>query len=181
MTLIELLISISLLTIVMAGLVTAMLIVLDTTDTTRQTVTDSSGAQLLTSYLVSDAQAADTVQPSPSCAADRLLELRWTDADKSIGTVTDVVYIVEAGATGNSQLARYSYTVSGGACVQTGKAVMVRAVDPGATATKASCAPSACDDSAVRVGLTVTALSTEPHTGNYTSFKFDVLGSRRTK
>lgn len=173
MTLIELLISISLLTVIMAGLITAMLLVFDTTDATRSKITDTSAAQLLTSYLVSDAQSADAVQPSGGCtgaSGTHVLELRWTDAANS-ALVTDVQYVLEPNGTGSSQLTRYAYNAG---CTQTDRSVIVRSVGT------ATCI-SPCADSARQIGLDVTALSTDAKTGNYSAYSFEVLGYRRVK
>lgn len=182
MTLIELLISIVLLTVIMSAIVTAFILVLNTVDSTRQTVTDSTGAQLVTSWLVSDAQSADHVQPASGCvpAVAPLLELNWTDADNTTG-VTDVKYVIEDAGNGNFQLSRYAYAVSGaGACTQSDQTVLVRAVDPGTTLQ--ACAPApACSDTSKQVALTVTALSKDPKTGNYSPYTFTVTGTRRTQ
>lgn len=170
MTLIELIISMALLTVVMAGLTTAFLLVLDTTESTKAKVTDSTGAQLLTSYLVSDVQSSDSVQPTTGgCGGLPLLELKWADA--SSGAVTDVQYVLESNSNGNFQLARYRYD---GSCGLQDKTVIVRAVST------ATCT-SPCDSTARQIGLNVTALSKDAKTGNYSSYTFQVLGSRRTK
>src|SRR5579872_5381630 len=129
-TLVEMLLSIVLIGIIFSALAAAFTVAMNTLDSTSQKVTDSSGAQLLTSYLVADAQSSDHVQPTDfSCRAGRLLELRWTDADSTIGTVTDVVYQVVAQAGVNSSLIRYAYTVStGNVCTLTQSTVIVREV-----------------------------------------------------
>ena len=67
-----------------------------------------------------------------------------------------------------------------GACTQSEHTVLVRAVDPGTTAQ--ACAPApACSDTSKQVALTVTALSQDPKTGNYSPYTFTVTGARRTQ
>src|SRR5439155_1213083 len=94
MTLVELLMAVMLLGIIFAALTGAMALAFYTLDTSRQTVTDSSGAQLLSSYLPNDVQSVgnpaaisgatnttDHVDPTDfSCDpgdSGLLLELRW--------------------------------------------------------------------------------------------------------
>lgn len=179
MTLVELLIATSLLAVVMSGIVTAFLLVLQTSSAADQKITDSTGAQLLTSWLVSDAQSADVVNPGATCATGKtvLLELRWTDADNTTGT-TDVAYVSEDTGDGNFRLTRYVYD---GSCVQQRQTTVVRDIDPAATT--AICTPSAtpCADNARQVGLDVTAKSLDPKTDSYSSYEFQVVGSRRTQ
>jgi prepilin-type N-terminal cleavage/methylation domain-containing protein len=178
-TLVELLIAISLLGIVMGALISAMILSLRTVDATRQKITDTTGAQLVTSWLVGDAQSAQKVNPSASCdsSSDNLLELRWTDAADNT-TITDVVYTAETADATNMQLSRVVYAVSGASCTQTAKEQLVRDISTTGSATVAVCSP-ACDDSATRVGLHVTAFSTQPNSTQYSSYTFEVYGSRR--
>jgi prepilin-type N-terminal cleavage/methylation domain-containing protein len=182
-TLIELLMSVMLLTIIFGALVAAMEISFQTIDSARQRVTDSTGAQLLSSFLVSDIQSADHVQPTDfSCHSGGLLELRWTDASSLVGTTTDVVYNVESAGGGNSQLTRYSYTVvAGNSCTLVETHIIVRAVDSGAAATKVTCTPAPCNDSTRDIDMQVTALSKDPKSGLYQPYVFDVAGTRRVK
>src|SRR4051794_3642848 len=148
-TLIELLIAVTLMGMVMAALTSAMIVAFRTVDSTRETVTDSAGAQLLSAYLVSDAQSSDHVMPAGACTSSPVLELRWTDADKS-GT-TDVVYKAESDGVGGSRLVRVEYAVgSGGGCSQTAIKTLVQTVDPATT--NAVCSPSPCNDTAKVVG-----------------------------
>lgn len=178
MTIIELMISILLLTIIMGALVTAMAIAFRTMDATRQKVTDTSGAQLLTSWLVTDAQNADKVNPAATCESGSLLELRWTDSADNT-TVTSVVYKVEGmSGSSDSQLIRAVYN---GACTQQSRQILVKDVSPTATDTFASCTPSPCNDNSVRVGLTVKAFSQDLHTNAYVPYTFQVFGTRRTQ
>src|SRR4051812_5416202 len=179
-TLIELLIAVTLMGMVMAALTSAMIVAFRTVDSTRETVTDSARAQLLSAYLVSDAQSADQVMPTDACTSSPILELRWTDADKS-GT-TDVVYNTEADGTGGFRLVRYQYSVaSGGGCTQTAIKTLVQTVDQAGT--KAACNPTPCNDSTVQINLHVTALSNVPGTksGFYSKYEFDLSGTRRTQ
>ena len=182
MTLIELLISVTLVTVVMGALTTAMLLVYDTTDASRNQISDTSGAQLVTSWLVSDAQSAGTISPSPGCGGSPLLELQWTDA-KTANGVVDVQYVEQAGAAG-TQLARVAYSVSSaGVCTQTNSDVLVRGVNPSSSATYAYCLPTKvpeCSGTPTEVGLNVTA-TIQTNTGNYAPYTFQSIGYRRTQ
>jgi Tfp pilus assembly protein PilV len=180
-TLVELLISVMLLVIVTGGLITAMIVSMRTVDATRQRITDTTGAQLVTSWLVSDAQNANHVNPASSCltgTGTKVLELNWTDSADNT-TVTDVLYETEPADATNFQLARVVYTVSGATCTQQSKQLLVRDVSTTAGQTIAVCSPT-CGDAATRVGLHVTAFATQPNNANYTSYTFEVYGSRRT-
>lgn len=189
-TLIELLIATAILVVLMTGLTAAMIVSLESVVGRSQSVTDTSGAQLLSSYLVTDAQSADVVKPASTCdsGAGVLLELRWTDADGTTGT-TDVVYKTEATSASDSRLVRDTYTVSsGGSCAAAGSTVIVPDVDPAQTAAKCD-GGSTCNSGSTVVGLHVTACSSDPRlqdagcsdtsaTG-YRPYRFDVSGARR--
>jgi prepilin-type N-terminal cleavage/methylation domain-containing protein len=182
-TLIELLIGVTILVMILGAIGTAMTVAFRTISTQRQTVTDSAGAQLLVSYLASDAQSADGVQPTDfNCGGGGLLELRWLDADKNFGMV-DVVYKIEAGSAGDSQLTRYRYTLSRTATdcdtpTSSQSAALVLSVDPAHTTTWCDGVVS-CSSSSTIVGMRVVAFSGQPKNGNYSSYTFDVTGSRR--
>lgn len=189
MTLIELMISVGLVTVVMGALVTALMLVYDTTASTTQKVTDSTGAQLVTSWLVNDAQSADTVQPSPGCpvaTGTKILELQWTDAKLANGIV-DVQYVAQDAGNGNLQLARVAYNVdSAGACTTANTDVLVRAIaslsatPPNGPGAAVVCVPASCTNPS-EVGLDITSLSKDPHTGNYDPYTYEVVGYRRTQ
>jgi prepilin-type N-terminal cleavage/methylation domain-containing protein len=187
-TLIELLIAVVLLAMIMAALVTAMAVSFRTIDATRQRVTDTTGAQLVASWLASDAQSARHVNPSASCdtSSGNLLELRWIDAATNTAVI-DVVYKVEEAGSGDSQLSRYAYD---GSCALQSQHVLVRDLSSASGANYAICVPGknpaghcdrvpADDDASTRVGLHLTALSTSVHSDQYSSYTFEVFGSRR--
>jgi prepilin-type N-terminal cleavage/methylation domain-containing protein len=187
-TLVELLIAVLLLGLIMSALVTAMTVSFRTVDATRQRVTDTTGAQLVASWLASDAQSARHINPSSSCVSGsgKLLELRWTDAETN-SAVTDVVYKVEAADAGNSQLSRYVYD---GSCTLQSQRILVRDLSSVSGANYAICIPGknpvghcdgvpADDDASTRVGLHLTALSNTLHSDQYSSYTFEVFGSRR--
>jgi len=190
-TLIELLIAVVLLGAIMAAITSATIVAFRTIDSSRQTVTDSAGAQLLSSYLVTDVQSSDKVNPSApdTCSAAGggtiALELRWSDASQVAAgaaspAVTDVVYQTEPDGSGDFRLARYSYSVnSAGACSLTSQKTLVQNVSTTAGDTQAVCSPS-CNNNANQVGLHVTAFSQQPKTGFYQKYQFDLSGTRRT-
>lgn len=190
-TLIELLIAVGILFFLIAAIGTAMIVAFRGISGRSQTVTDTSGAQLLTSYLVTDAQSADHVNPNTlaagnadkfTCDAAGLLELRWTDANGTSGT-TDVVYKIESTSTTDYRLTRYVYTadVAAKSCGAgpTDQTVMVPNVSNVAADTKAVCDTASCTDASDTVGLHVTAFSAEPKSNQYSAYTFDVSGARR--
>jgi prepilin-type N-terminal cleavage/methylation domain-containing protein len=186
LTLIELLIAVVIMGLMLGAITTAMIVAFRTVDARRQAVTDSSGAQLLVSYLVSDVQSADRVQPTDfRCDPGALLELRWTDADASLNRMTVAAYTATTGPAG-TQLFRNEYSLSASATSCSGiiptRKGLVKDVDT--TASSARCdggPPATCDDSSVIVGLRVKAFSTQPKGNVYVPYTFDVSGTRRVK
>lgn len=181
-TLIELLIAVILAAVMLAAVGSAMIVAFRTISARAQGVTDSGGAQLLVSYLVSDVQAAEKVQPTDfRCDSAALLELRSVDADTSLGRMTVTTYSAVTGSTG-SQLSRAVYTMSSTATACAGvtpdSTVLVRDVDPAGTA--ARCDNTAtCSNSSLIVGLRVKAYSIQTTGTVYGSYTFDVSGTRR--
>ncbi|MGN6474812.1 MAG: type II secretion system protein [Mycobacteriales bacterium] len=194
-TLIELLISVLILGIVVSGITTAMIVSLDSLVGRAQAVTDTTGAQILSAYLVADAQSADQVNPASTCddgtATRVLLELRWTDADATTGT-SDVVYRTQptsgSGSTTDYRLVRdlYSVTTGPNPCSLTSETVVVRDVSSIATDTKALCdGGSTCNNSSSQVGLQVAACVSDVNNNTCGSvasaaYVFQVSGTRRT-
>jgi prepilin-type N-terminal cleavage/methylation domain-containing protein len=194
-TLIELLIATSILGILVTAIVAAMLVSLGGLAGQAQAVTDTTGAQLLSSYLVTDAEGADYVNPGqlPTGDANKftcddgtgtrvLLELRWTDADGTTGT-TDAVYRIEPTSATDYRLERrtYSVNVASKTCTQTGSTSVVSDVSSVPTDTMAVCDGGAtCNNTSTIVGLQVAAFSTDPKAAaRYSAYTFSVSGARR--
>ena len=161
-----------------------MIVAFRTVDARRQAVTDSSGAQLLVSYLVSDVQSADRVQPTDfQCDPGALLELRWTDADAALNRMIVATYTTSTDPAG-TRLTRNEYTLSASATSCSGITPIQKSLvkDVDATATSARCDGGVtCSDSSVIVGLRVKAFSTQPKGNVYVPYTFDVSGTRRVK
>jgi prepilin-type N-terminal cleavage/methylation domain-containing protein len=184
-TLIELLIAIAIMGLMLGAITSAMIVAFRTVDARRQTVTDSSGAQLLVSYLVADVQAADRVQPTDfRCDAASLLELRSTDADASLNRMTVTAYAVSTGPSGGSQLSRDVYTLNSAATTCAGivasRRTLVQDIDSTATAVKCD-GGATCNNTSIIVGLHVAAYSIQPKGNEYVPYTFDISGTRRTK
>ncbi len=178
MTLVELLITIVILGVVIAPLTMSMYLGLTTAKAARQTVTDSTGAQLLTAYFPKDVQSSDSVATSGfQCGAGgQVAEFAWTDADPARAEKTVVDYVVTTSA-GNDALHRVSYTSNGGTCTQTNDDVLVSQLN---TVAPLTCVPSSCDV-AQQVTLKLSAFSKNPGGTAPLYQKYDVTisGTRR--
>lgn len=199
-TLIELLMAVMILGVLFSGLTAAMMVSLDSLVGRSQSVTDTTGAQLLSAYLVADAQSADYVNPTQLAAGDAnsftcddgkgtrvLLELRWTDADGATGT-SDVVYRVEPTSATDYRLVRdlYAVTLASKSCSLTAQTVVVSDVSSDPSATTALCT-GGCGNNPLSVGLHVSACvsdannnTCDPSSSSYAPYVFDVYGTRRT-
>lgn len=181
-TLIELLIAVTIMGLMMGAITSAMIVAFRTVRSGDQGVTDSTGAQLLVSYMVSDAQAANLVQPTDfTCDGSALLELRATEADASLNAANDIVYSVSAKPGGGNQLTRNVYALAGSAssCSGVTPTTQVLVLDIDAAGTSAACDTPTCTDASSVVGLTVKAFSLEPKSATYTGYTFKVQGTRR--
>ena len=81
-TLIELLVTVSIVGIISTALTEAVMITLRTADATEHRLVESSGASLLSTYLVPDTQSAASVTTTPgaNCAnGNAIVSLSWTD------------------------------------------------------------------------------------------------------
>jgi prepilin-type N-terminal cleavage/methylation domain-containing protein len=186
MTLIELLIAIALLGIIIVPITGAMYLALLTNNATAQRVTDSSGSQLVASWLVSDVQSADVVSTSSSLCGgpNTLLELGWTDADPHAPNVTHVTYdVIGPFSTGSYELERSNFLVTGPSCSLTTQSILVRATVSRTDPTNppvVTCSPSPCGASTRQVSLRITALSNDVHGRTYYApYTFQVTGTRR--
>lgn len=95
-TLIEMLVTIVILGIISAAIVTAIIVGLRTTDDTGRRLSESHDAQLVQVYVPNDVQSATFVSSSDTACTgtDPVVMLRWTD-----GAVTKVAsYVVESAA-----------------------------------------------------------------------------------
>jgi prepilin-type N-terminal cleavage/methylation domain-containing protein len=96
-TLVELIMSLTLLSVIMGPLTGAVIIGLRTADGTNQKLSDSHDEQLVATYLVKDVQSASTVSTTDvSCGTAGVVvaRLSWADPD---GTAKAASYRVDAG------------------------------------------------------------------------------------
>jgi prepilin-type N-terminal cleavage/methylation domain-containing protein len=116
MTLIELLVSISVLGIIIGPITMSMLLGLLTTSGTKERISDSAAAQLISAYFVTDVESSNTVDTatgSPSCGSDSgtvKVRFTWSDpTDSSDVTKQTLVEYIDrpTGDEGLHELWRY--------------------------------------------------------------------------
>jgi Tfp pilus assembly protein FimT len=191
MTLIELMISMTLLTVVLVPIGAAMLLSLVHSNGIKDRIADSAGAQLVSSYFASDIQSAGNSTSStnpfvgvdtsgtgscPALAGGDSLRLRVTvpsPAQPSSATArTTVIYYSHPTADGH-ELYRRSCTAS----VAEDPSLLVQNLD-GADGFTATCDPVA---TCRTVSATLTMFNpTSVGSNGYTSSSFDLVGTRRT-
>jgi hypothetical protein len=189
MTLVELLICLAVLMLVIAPLVMVLQFALGTAQAASQRTTDSSGAQLLSSYLVTDVQSAgffwsptDTTTFTGTYAtrcggANTRLELQSINATTG-GVVATTYDATPVDATYGPTLIRRIFSVAGGSCSQTDSTSLVTGLSE-STPPTAKCSPSCA--SADTVTLTVTAASKQVKNSSISgTYTFDVTATRRS-
>jgi len=192
MTLIELLISLVVLMLIVVPMTMVLQFAFASANTASHRTTDSAGAQLLSSYLVADVQAAQFVW-TPSSAtpfaapfanqcgtADTRLELQSSDA--TTGGINAVTYdlVPPAGGAGTSDtaFARRTWSADSTPCTRTDSTTLVASIDT-TSLPAVTCAPASCSV-ATSVRLHIDALSTQVHNSSlYTRYSFDLTGTRR--
>lgn len=202
MTLIELLIAVAILALVVGPIVIVLEYAMATAKASSQRTTDSSGAQLMSSYLVTDVQSADFVwawtsgQQTPTgspfgadCGdTNTRLEIQSQDPVKSgptSATFSAVTYdVVPPTGAGDADTAfvRHTWTVGATGCTQTGSTSLIEALDSNNLPT-ATCEPtsSACSSATTDVDLTVVAFTQNVHNSNlYGKYTYNLTASRRT-
>lgn len=187
MTLIELLISVLVLGIIIFPLIMVLEFSFTTANATTQRTADSAGAQVMSSYFVTDVQGSDFVwtsthhtnfstaipaldpaqpaSPSIECgstsgATQTVLELQWQDLSNAITAVTYDVVTPSGGGDASFVRHTYSVNVAGNTCTSTGSTTLVYALDGAAgKAPTAVCAPVSCVTPQT-VQMTVNAFAT---------------------
>jgi prepilin-type N-terminal cleavage/methylation domain-containing protein len=186
MTLIELMIAVSLLGVVMGPILGSFLISMLETTATRDRISDSSGAQAVSSFLIPDIQSAKAVSPGPTttCLPAALagatvhLVLAWDDpSDPADATKsTTVTYASVANGSGQRTLHRASCT---GSAQETTRLASNMAASNGFAAT---CDGAACSSAATprRVVASLTLESLDPQSNSsYGALTFDIKATRR--
>lgn len=190
MTLIELLISIIILGIIMFPLIMVMEFAFSTANATTQRTADSAGAQVMSSYFVTDVQGAEfvwssahptnfataipaldsTQPPSPSIqcgstsgATQTVLELQSQDLSNAITSVTYDVVTPTDGSDPAFVRHTYSVNVAGNSCTSSGSTTLIYALDNSAgKAPTVICVPTSCVTPQT-VRMTVNAFATTIH------------------
>jgi len=191
MTLIELMISLTLLTVVLVPIGAAMLLSLVHSRGIQDRIADSSGAQLVSSYFTSDIESAGNSSSSPShfigidtsgtgscpaLAAGDSLRLRVTAPDPSqpgsLSARTTIIYYSHP-STDTHELYRRACTASSAG--DPSLLVLNLSGEDGFTAT--------CDpvDTCSKVSSTLTMYNPKANgSSGYTTSTFEFVGSRRT-
>lgn len=183
MTLIELLISVSILGLIVGPITMVLFFGFSATRSAAQRTTDSSGAQLLTGYFASDVQSAvtawrpgQTPLATPCGSGATRLELQSVDA--ATGVSIAVTYdAVPSASSGEPALRRQVWTV-GSPCTAGDAEFLVRNLDPTALPVVV-CVPTDCSG-ATTVQMTLTARALDVHNSNlYAPYAFTVAATKR--
>lgn len=202
MTLIELIISVLILALIIGPLTMVLEYAFASNNAASHRTTDSSGAQLMSSYFVADVQGADFVWTNDQqnlfntapfttrCGTDGATRLEiqyavaatYDPANPATATVRAITYDVvapPAGVNADTAFARRTWSVSGGSCSKTDSTNLVDAVDTASLPTLV-CEPVNCK-SPDSIELTVDALSQRVHnTSLYDTYTFHLTATRRT-
>lgn len=191
MTLIELIIAITVLVLVITPLTLVLNFAMSASNAASQRTTDSSGAQLMSSYFVTDVQGADFVWTSAhhtpfasapfteQCGTDANTVIELQNQDAATSTVQSVTYdLVAGGGSGDTAITRRTWTISGASCAGVDSTQLVDAIDVSHLPTVV-CDPISCaspDD----VQITITALSQNVHNSSlYDTYSYTLVASRR--
>jgi prepilin-type N-terminal cleavage/methylation domain-containing protein len=189
LTLIELVISITVLGILFGPITFGFLIAFLETDATHQRIADSASAQLLSSFLLPDVQGSDTVSPTgdftgtgctmPSFpgSASTVLSLHYDDPR---GPETTVLYVDVIGDGGQHELHRAECTHASGTGTLESTMLVHNLHHPNGfvlTCDSSSCASGATPKT---VTIAVTERSSQPQpNSSYTGLTFDFEILRR--
>jgi prepilin-type N-terminal cleavage/methylation domain-containing protein len=201
MTLIELMIAIALLGVIIVPVTSVFLLGLLESDSTRERITDSNGAQLTSAFILGDIQSSRLVQLSASAclpsdfdsSSDVVqLQLGWWDPaqEDSARTASPdhlATYVERPSASGDPRLYRY-YCEPSSTMLVTPLVQNVVATASGGDPFVVECdvaSPTGVADSCAattpaQVHIAVTAKSTQPsNESSYAPFTFEVQGERR--
>lgn len=189
-TLVEVLITVTILGIIGSAVTASMIIGLRTTDATINRLVDSQDAQLAAAFFGTDVQEADEVN-TETCVnptetgVERILDLVTRRAPAQGSAVVSYV-AVEREPDGPVDLHRRSCTVVAGSPGPSSDEVVAENLDTDATdPTSATCIPESCDDS-TQVRMTVAVigcseLASSCRAGVDTfSYRYELLGTRRS-
>jgi prepilin-type N-terminal cleavage/methylation domain-containing protein len=185
LTLIELIISMGVLGIIIVPLTSSFLIGLVESSSTRDRIADSSAAQAISAFLLTDIQSSDAVATSGSgClppagyggTSTVKLQLSWTDHKTSVATT--VSYIDHTPA-GSSQHRLLRVSCSGGATTAE-PAEIAAYLDASAGFVVECDGLPTCTNPVKVVTVDVKAKSDSPSSASsYTPFEFELMARRR--
>lgn len=193
MTLIELLISVSILALITGPIVLVLQFAFASATSATHRTTDSAGAQLLSAYFPTDVQSAGFVWTPSSTTpfagsfayrcgtTNTRLELQYLDATSGapLAVTYDVVPPAAGDASSDTAFARRTWTADASPCTRVDSTTLLASVD-GASLPAATCVPASCA-SGHSVKLHVDALSKQVHNSSgYTTFAFDLTASKRS-
>lgn len=190
-TLPELIMAITLLSIVMAPLALALMTSLKVIGRTTERFGDSRSALISAAYFANDVESAQAIQvndPSPCGGAAGItpvVSFVWADAaaGKGVAPTKEASYVIDASDATNKKLLRRSCTIGGPAATSTA-AVLLGATAPAVTCFKAgNVVDAACGSSTRRVQMVVTAApnTPTPDDPNPVPYSFTLEGTRRAK
>lgn len=184
LTLIELMISMGVLMIIIVPITTSFLLgILQSTGAQARTA-DSSGAQLVSSYLLADIQSSQTVAASgsgcPSAATGTVkMQLTWSDVDPAGAHNIVVAYVDQPGSqAGQREL--YRYACSSGTETNTLLALNLDTSTFAVTCKDAAGTTVSCATPPRSVSVHMEASSIEPQAkSGYEPFVLDFAATRR--
>ena len=174
MTLVELMMAMTIMTIIMVPVTAGLLVGLRTTDETRTRLVGSDDAQTLAQWLPADiastgSQSGDVVATPTSntdCSGlSNALRLKWRETQGSTTNTYVAAYAIVQNGAGDYQLVRYFCTNSGTAATH----VVARHL--------ASSSAVSVSTSGTKISMTVSEANTPTETTNYT---FTISGNRRS-
>ena len=183
LTLIELMISIGVLTIVIVPITAVFILGLLESTSAQERVADSSTAQVISAHLLSDIQSSKTVvidpaTPScqPSASDDVRLQLDWTDpVPGGAGDAITVSYFRRDDATtGQAQLYR-AVCIDGGSPEES---LLALNLDD-TTGFVPACAPDCTAPVSVSVHVKAQSIRPDQDNSSYEAFDFDIEATRR--
>jgi prepilin-type N-terminal cleavage/methylation domain-containing protein len=181
LTLIELMIAVTVLSIIMLPLISSFLLGLLESTSSRERISDSASAQLISTYLLGDVQSAEEVysEAQLSAGADCAttgtpkLELKWTDPKTNEAIIVDY-YSAPNGSGSHRELRRVS-------CVDgVAEDPLLLALNLDTDIFDATCAPTTDCVSPESVSVHIKAESTSPQEkSSYSPLDFTFAASRR--
>jgi prepilin-type N-terminal cleavage/methylation domain-containing protein len=169
MTLVEMMIGLSVLAIIIGPIMMTFLLGLLESTSTRERVADSSAAQAISSFLLTDVHSSQTVTKGAGCSGSGLVKFSWTDP--STGADASVAYISRS-VGGEPTLVRVQCATSNEISLASNVQEFDVQCNPGCS--------SGSPATPLDVTVDVRAESPDPsNASSYTPFEFAFEASRR--